>query len=280
MAAGLGDRFRREHCRGDRGHCSAGRAGPNVIRNIKPHGARRSRRAQAVWSHALRFRGVRSSWCRARGSQAISVTNSGSIPTRPRRSGMRCSRPGNSTGIRAIGTHALEHGTHRGGLSRRVRWSSCRRTKPYVPVAPARRWNSACEWLVDFKKPNFNGRRALAEEKRNGSTWQPGKTRHRGQQGRRTTPIYLPTTRELSRDNIGFTTSAVWSPVCKQNIALGTVSSASRCCPADTVWVEIYYQREMHWNRNMVARAEPWSTRRSGSRRTSQRNTHSGSRLD
>ena len=27
------------------------------------------------------------------------------------------------------------------------------------------------EWLVDFKKPNFNGRRALAEEKRNGSTW-------------------------------------------------------------------------------------------------------------
>ena len=27
------------------------------------------------------------------------------------------------------------------------------------------------DWLVDFKKPNFNGRRALADEKRNGSTW-------------------------------------------------------------------------------------------------------------
>ena len=41
-----------------------------------------------------------------------------------------------------------------------------------------------------------------------------------------------------------------WSPVCKQNIALGTVK-APHGKPGDTVWVEVYYQREMHWNREM-----------------------------
>ena len=52
--------------------------------------------------------------------------------------------------------------------------------------------------------------------------------------------------------NIGFVTSAAWSPICKQNIALGTVK-CPQGKPGDTVYVEIFYQREMHWSRLMAA---------------------------
>ena len=49
-------------------------------------------------------------------------------------------------------------------------------------------------------------------------------------------------------------TSAAWSPVCKKNIALGSVRTPHGEVGSH-VWVEIYYQREMHWSR-MVAKAE------------------------
>ena len=104
-------------------------------------------------------------------------------------------------------------------------------------------------WLVDLKKPNFNGRRALAEEMRNGSTWRlvkldidGNKTAHHS---------YIFAREKNNKGEIGFVTSAVWSPICKQNIALGTVR-APHGEPGSNVWVEIYYQREMHWNRDMA----------------------------
>ena len=73
-------------------------------------------------------------------------------------------------GIRAIGTHALDHSRIEAGF-----------IQAYVDFLPAHatvrpgRSRSplelGLEWLVDFKKANFNGRRALAEEKRKGSNW-------------------------------------------------------------------------------------------------------------
>jgi len=54
-----------------------------------------------------------------------------------------------------------------------------------------------------------------------------------------------------NKSEIGFITSAAWSPVCKQNIAIGTVRTPYGVV-GDTVWVEIYYQREMHWSRVMA----------------------------
>ena len=56
---------------------------------------------------------------------------------------------------------------------------------------------------------------------------------------------------DKGKGHIGFVTSAAWSPVCKKNIALGTVRTPYGK-PGDNVWVEIYYQREMHWNREMA----------------------------
>jgi len=151
-------------------------------------------------------------------------------------------------GIRAIGTHALEMSRIEAGF-----------LVPYAEFLPADetirsgRSRSPLElglgWLVDFKKPNFNGRRALAEEMRNGSTWRLVKLDIEGNKAAHNSYIYAK--EKGNKREIGFVTSAVWSPVCKQNIALGTVQMPHGK-PGDTVWVEIYYQREMHWNRQMA----------------------------
>jgi len=157
---------------------------------------------------------------------------------------------GQVTGIRAIGTHALEHA--------RVEAGYLAAYEDFLPSNATVRTGRTrsplelgLEWLVDFKKANFNGRRALAEEKRNGSTWclvkldiEGNKTAHHS---------YIFADSKL-KTNIGFVTSAAWSPVCKQNVAIGTVR-VPHGAVGSNVWVEIYYQREMHWAR-MVAKAE------------------------
>jgi aminomethyltransferase len=105
------------------------------------------------------------------------------------------------------------------------------------------------DWLVDFKKPNFNGRRALAEEMRNGSTWRLVKLDIEGNKPAHHSYIFAK--EKNNKSEIGFITSATWSPVCKQNIALGTVRTPHGKV-GSTVWVEVFYQREMHWSRQMA----------------------------
>jgi aminomethyltransferase len=155
---------------------------------------------------------------------------------------------GQVTGIRAIGTHALEHARIEAGY-----------LAAYVDFLPANatvrtgRTRSplelGLEWLVDFKKPSFNGRRALAEEKRNGSTWRLVKLDIEG--NKQADHSYIFADSKLNK-NIGFVTSAAWSPVCKQNVAIGTVRTPHGAVGSN-VWVEIYYQREMHWSRMIHA---------------------------
>ena len=151
-------------------------------------------------------------------------------------------------GIRAIGVHALEMARVEAGY-----------LAPFEDFLPAKgtvrtgRTRSPLElgldWLVDFKKPNFNGRRALAEEKRVGSTWRLVKLDIEGNKIANASYIFVD--KKASKGNVGFVTSAVWSPVCKQNIALGTVRMPHGAV-GSKLWVEIYYQREMHWNRAMA----------------------------
>ena len=150
-------------------------------------------------------------------------------------------------GIMAMGTEALEQARIEAGF-----------IAAYIDFLPADvtvrsgRSRSPLElglsWLVDFKKANFNGRRALAEEKRNGSTWQLVKLDIEGNKPAHHSYIYSGA---KSRKEVGFITSAAWSPVCKQNIALGTVRSPHGA-PGSKLYVEIYYQREMHWSRMMA----------------------------
>jgi aminomethyltransferase len=154
------------------------------------------------------------------------------------------------TGIRAIGTDALELARIEAGY-----------IMAYIDFLPAHatvrtgRTRSPLElglgWLVDFKKPNFNGRRALAEEKRSGSTWRLVKLDIEGNKPAHHAYIFAD---QKGKKNIGFVTSATWSPVCKQNIALGTVKMPHGV-PGSSLWVEVFYQREMHWSR-VMARAD------------------------
>jgi len=157
---------------------------------------------------------------------------------------------GQVTGIRAIGTHALEHA--------RIEAGYLAAYEDFLPANATVRTGRTrsplelgLEWLVDFKKANFNGRRALAEEKRNGSTWRLVKLDIEG--NKQADHSYIFADSKLKK-NIGFVTSAAWSPICKQNVAIGTVRTPHGEVGSN-VWVEVYYQREMHWSR-MVAKAE------------------------
>jgi aminomethyltransferase len=151
-------------------------------------------------------------------------------------------------GIRAIGTEALEESRIEAGF-----------IAAYIDFLPANvtvrsgRSRSPFElglnWLVDFKKPNFNGRRALAEEKRRGSTWRLVKLDIEGNKPAHHSYIFAK--RGGRQKNIGCTTSATWSPVCKQNIAIGTVRMPHGMV-GEKLFVEVFYQREMHWSRVMA----------------------------
>jgi aminomethyltransferase len=122
--------------------------------------------------------------------------------------------------------------------------SSCLRMKLSVLAAPDRRSN-----LVSIGWSILRNPIALAEEKRGGSTWRLVKLDIEGNKPAHNAYIFGKA--RGNRSEIGFITSAAWSPVCKQNIALGTVRTPHGK-PGSTVWVEIYYQREMHWARKMA----------------------------
>jgi aminomethyltransferase len=151
-------------------------------------------------------------------------------------------------GIRAIGVHALEMARVEAGYL--AAYQEFLPAKATVRTGRTRSpFELGLEWLVDFKKPNFNGRRALAEEKRQGSTWRLVTLDIEGNKIAHSS--YIFDDRKASKKNIGFITSAEWSPVCKQNVAVGSVRMPHGAV-GSTVWVEIYYQREMHWSRAMA----------------------------
>jgi aminomethyltransferase len=151
-------------------------------------------------------------------------------------------------GIVPIGTHALEQA--------RIEAGYLAAFEEFLPADETVRTGRArspfelgLDWLVDFKKPNFNGRRALAEEKLKGSTWRLVKLDIAGNKPANHSYVY-----EKPRKNkkeIGFITSACWAPITKQNIALGSVR-VPHGKVGDKVFVEVYYQREMHWSRVMA----------------------------
>ncbi|MGB5344663.1 MAG: aminomethyltransferase family protein [Woeseia sp.] len=155
---------------------------------------------------------------------------------------------GRHYGIKAIGTHALDMARIEAGfLTAGVDFV------PALDTVRSGRSRSPFElglsWLVDFKKPNFNGRRALADEKRHGSTWRLVKLDIEGNKPAHHSYIHARVRGRFRK--VGFVTSAVWSPVCKKNIAIGTVNMPYGEI-GSTLWAEIYYQREMHWSRVMA----------------------------
>jgi aminomethyltransferase len=94
-------------------------------------------------------------------------------------------------------------------------------------------------WLVDFSKPHFNGRRALLEEKQRGPKYTLTKLEVDGNKPAEESYIYK---NKRCTKQIGYVTSAMWSPAVKANIALAMIET--RYLEGD-IWAEIYYEKEL-----------------------------------
>lgn len=94
-------------------------------------------------------------------------------------------------------------------------------------------------WLVDFKKPLFNGRAALLKERDEGPEFQLIKLDIEGNKPAEGSYIY---SNKACTKEIGYVTSAMWSPVVKANIALAMIKTSAINGP---IWAEIYYEKEL-----------------------------------
>jgi aminomethyltransferase len=104
-------------------------------------------------------------------------------------------------------------------------------------------------WLVDFGKGHFTGRRALLAEKARGPRRALVGLDVAGQKPAHNALLY---TARSGRKEAGSVTSATWSPTCKRNLALAIVDAAHSAI-GSTLWADIYLNRELAWERRMVA---------------------------
>ena len=101
-------------------------------------------------------------------------------------------------------------------------------------------------WLVDFKKPHFNGRAALLKEKQRGSKYTLTRLNLPGSKVAVEAIVY---NNKRCSKSIGYVTSAMWSPAVKANIAMAMIKSEYL---KGDIWVEIYYQKEIRQYRKVV----------------------------
>ncbi len=101
-------------------------------------------------------------------------------------------------------------------------------------------------WLVDFDKGHFVGRRALQAE-RTGS----GRYVFVGLDIDGNKPAHESLIYYRRRELIGHITSAMWSPTCKRNIAIAELQ-AGRESMLNDLWVQIYLQKELKWEKLML----------------------------
>jgi aminomethyltransferase len=94
-------------------------------------------------------------------------------------------------------------------------------------------------WLVDFNKPHFNGRSALLKEKEHGPKYTLTRLDIEG--NKPAEQSYLYSNKRCTRE-IGYVTSAMWSPASKANIALAMIETAYL---KGDIWAEIYYEKEL-----------------------------------
>jgi aminomethyltransferase len=101
-------------------------------------------------------------------------------------------------------------------------------------------------WLVDFDKPHFNGRGALWREKQRGPKYTLAKLDVEG--NKPASGAYIYPTRRSARE-IGYITSAMWSPAAKANLALAMIKTEHL---DGGLWAEIYYEKELRHHRRVA----------------------------
>ena len=150
-------------------------------------------------------------------------------------------------GIRAIGTTALNMA--------RIEAGFIITNMDFVAAEQALRSGRArspfemgLDWMIDFDKGHFNGRRALVAEKAKGnSKWALVGLDIEGNVAAEHSLIYHNKKRE-----VGHVTAAIWSPTTKRNIALAMLERPYHGMKNDDLWVEIYALREFEYHKLMV----------------------------
>jgi aminomethyltransferase len=94
-------------------------------------------------------------------------------------------------------------------------------------------------WLVDFEKPHFNGRNALLKDKERGPKYTLTRLDIEGNKPAEGSHLY---SKKNCKKEIGYVTSAMWSPAVKANIALAMIRTD---CLKEEIWAEIYYEKEL-----------------------------------
>jgi aminomethyltransferase len=153
---------------------------------------------------------------------------------------------GRSRGIRPLGSRALNIARIEAGfLLPNVEFLSAERT---LRVARERSpFELGLDWLVDFQKGHFTGRRALLAERRAGVARRLVGLDIAGNKPAHNALVYSA---RSGRREIGSVTSATWSPTCKRNIAYALLD-APYVSLGSEVWVEIYVNSELSWERRM-----------------------------
>jgi aminomethyltransferase len=155
---------------------------------------------------------------------------------------------GSTRAVRPIGSRALNMARIEAGfLLPRVDFISAAHTL-YVGTERSP-LELGLAWLVDFGKGHFTGRRALLAEAARGPRHQLVGLDVAGNKPAHNALLY---TARSGRKEVGSVTSATWSPTCKRNIALAIVDAAHSAI-GTTLWADIYLNRELVWERRMVA---------------------------
>ncbi len=152
-------------------------------------------------------------------------------------------------GLRAMGSAALNLARLEAGfIMARVE---------FVPKAEALRptrgrspFELGLGHFVAFDKGPFNGRRALLAERERGPQYCLVALEL---EGHKTAPGSLVYHRR--KHEVGFLTSAAWSPTAKRNIALASLKRPFGEPRGDDLWVEVYVQKELKWE-TVMARAK------------------------
>lgn len=151
-------------------------------------------------------------------------------------------------GLRPMGSDALNMARIEGGfIMPKV---------DFVPAALALRergrspFELAQERQVDFGKGPFNGRRALLAEQARGSRYILVPLELEGHHIVPGSLAYYKGKRE-----IGFLTSAIWSPTVKRAIAWASLRRPYGDTVKDDLWVEVYVQKELKWDKVMARAA-------------------------
>ena len=151
---------------------------------------------------------------------------------------------GKDLGIKPFGSHALDMA--------RIEAGFVQATVDFIPAQDEIRQGRSrsplelgLEWLVDFNKPMFNGRRALLKEKQQGSRYRFVFLDVEGNKPAEHSFILK------GNKQIGTVTSAAWCPTAKSNLAFAQID-AKHGKVGEELIAEIYYQRELHWSKVMA----------------------------